>query len=303
MVKQLDEEALNSYREAGRIASEVRRLVPSLVKEGMRIIDICEAVEEAIRQRGAEPAFPCNVGVNEVAAHYTSPIGDLSTVPEGSLVKVDLGVHVQGYIADTAVTICFDNALSDMVMAVEEALDAAISAIEPGKRVSEIGAVIEQVIEGYGYKPIWNLTGHQLGRYVIHAGVSVPNVSRLNHGRFEKGKAYAIEPFATTLDGAGEVMNSPNTYIYRFSRRKKVRSSEAASMLAEIESRYKTLPFTPRWLVDRFGEEKVKTAFRQLIGAKCVTGYPVLVERRGRKVAQAEHTVIVERGGCYVTTA
>ncbi|MHA2408070.1 MAG: M24 family metallopeptidase, partial [Candidatus Ranarchaeia archaeon] len=158
----LSEDASRKYKEAGRIASAVRREVKTLVKVGAPIIEICEAVEKNIKAKGGSLAFPCNVCVNEVAAHYSSPPEDEKVIPKDAIVKIDLGVHIDGYIADTATTISLNREYDGMVVAVEKALDQAIKWIRPNVSIRQLGEVIQKTIEQYGYKPIWNLTGHQM---------------------------------------------------------------------------------------------------------------------------------------------
>jgi len=293
-------EEREAYLKAGLIASRVREEVRSRVKVGARILDICEFVERRIRELGGEPAFPCNVGVNHVAAHYTSPPGDPKTIPDGSLVKVDLGVHVDGYIADTAFTVCFNPELEPLVEAVERALEAALEAVRAGVRVSHIGSIIEGKIRGMGLKPIRNLTGHGLARYTIHSGEIIPNVASGHRGRLREGGAYAIEPFATTRSGRGEVAGAPERYIFRLVKLKRM-GGLAGEMLEYINERFKTLPFSERWLVERFPQGRTE-GLSTLLRSKALMAYEVLVERSFKPVAQAEHTVIVERDGCIVIT-
>jgi methionyl aminopeptidase len=184
--------ALECYRKAGRIVGQIRRSVPSLVQEGARLIDICQEVEDMTAQLGGKPAFPCNVDVNEVAAHYTSPLGDVLQVPKGSLVKIDFGVHIEGFIADSAVTVSQNPILLPMISAAEEALKRALEIVRPEVRTSDIGALIQQTIERRGFKPIWNLTGHVIERYTIHTGESIPNVGRMGGGKFKEGDAVTV---------------------------------------------------------------------------------------------------------------
>jgi methionyl aminopeptidase len=300
----LSKESLSFYREAGHIATKVRDSVKRLVKKDMPIIKICEIAEKMIIKKGGKPAFPCNVCVNEVAAHYSSPLKDKRTIPKGSLVKVDIGVHVNGYIADTATTISLDPKYDKMIYAVEEALARAIKVIRPGIRVSEVGKAIEKTIEKYGYKPIENLSGHQVGRYVLHAGKSIPNVSKLGiFGRSEikEGEVYAVEPFLTSHNGSGEVKSTSEAYIHRFQKQRSVKSPQAKRLLKKIKNNFRNLPFSQRWF-HGFSEEELNSAFQELFSRRCLASYPSLIEKKRNPVAQAEHTVIVTKEGCYKTT-
>ncbi len=298
----LTSEALDCYRKAGRIVSKVRRLVPQIVKEGMHVLDLCERVEGAINDLGGKPAFPCNVGINEVAAHYTSPPNDSSVIPSGAVVKIDFGAEVEGYIADSAITISFTPEYEPMTLAAEEALKSAIEGLRPRIRVSEIGALIHKTIVERGYKPISNLTGHKVDRYIIHTGKAIPNVPSINGSRIETGEVYAIEPFVTSQSAAGSVRDLDKAFIYRAHREKGVRTEEAKKLLAYIKRNHRTLPFSTRWLRKASPIQRLDDVFLELLSSKCVIAYPVLVEATGKPVAQAEHTVAIIEDGCEVLT-
>lgn len=289
-------EILEKYFQAGRIAMKVREEIRGIIREGMPLIEVCEIVEERIRSLGGKPAFPCNISVNEIAAHYTSPPDDKSVIPERSLVKVDIGVHIDGYIADTAVTVCFNPEYEAMVFAAEKALEAAIKLIRPDMPIPKVSSKIQAVIEQYGFKPISNLTGHEIGRYLIHAGKSVPNVSHVSLERFRLGKVYAIEPFVTVKEAAGRVVDGPEKNIFRFVRRKSLKNPEARSLLKFIEENFKTLPFAERWLSRYYGGE-YKRPFLEILSSKCLMAYPVFVEASLKPIAQAEHTIYISRNG------
>ncbi|UCD45471.1 MAG: type II methionyl aminopeptidase [Candidatus Bathyarchaeota archaeon] len=296
-------EATKPLMEAGRIAAKAREEARSFVDVGKPVIEICDFVEETIKRLGGEPAFPCNVDIDSVAAHYTSPAGDTTIIPQGSLVKVDIGVHVDGYIADTAVTVCFEPSRMGLVEAAEAGLDAAISNVRTGARASDIGATIERAIRGRGAIPIRNLTGHMMTRYLVHAGQSIPNISGTRGQALMEGEVYAIEPFAVPQDAAGNVTDGAPSNIYQFRKKRNVRGDAAKRMLKFIQSSYRTLPFASRWVLCKFPGSGGSEAFSELLGSKCIYSYPQLVERSHAPVAQAEHTVIVTGDGCVVTTA
>jgi methionyl aminopeptidase len=298
----MPEEDLQKYRQAGKIAREVREEVKRTVKEGMPIIDVCEKAERLTREKGGKPAFPCNVSVNEVAAHYTSPPKDKQTIPEKSIVKVDIGVHVDGYIADTATTICFDPEYEDMVDTAKEALEKAVELLRPGLSITRFGSSIQKVIKTRGFKPVSNLTGHLISRYVIHAGKSLPNVFNLSASRIKEGEVYGVEPFVTVVDAAGKVEDLREAHIFRYAKTKSLKNSCAKKILNYIRKNFQTLPFTERWLSKFFSSSSYKTAFSELLLSKAVVGYPVFVEASRKTVAQAEHTILIVKDGCVVLT-
>ncbi|MEM3048411.1 MAG: type II methionyl aminopeptidase [Candidatus Bathyarchaeia archaeon] len=295
-------EALEKYLEAGRIAAKLKNEVSRIVKVETPLLEICERLENLTFKLGGEPAFPLNIGVDDVTAHYTSPAEDESRIPEDSIVKIDLGIHIQGYIADTAVTLTFNPNYEDLAASTEEALKAAVEAIKPGVKVSQIGAVIEKTINRFGYKPIRNLMGHRIERYSLHTGKSIPNVSGFEGGTVMEGEIYAVEPFATLQNATGLVRDSPKRYIFRYVKERRLKSKDAKAILEHVKNNYRTLPFASRWLAARFPRDVVMRSFKELMESRCIHSYNVLVEASGKPVAQAEHTVIVERDGCRVIT-
>jgi methionyl aminopeptidase len=298
----ISKEVLQKYEKAGKIAREVREEAKNLVHEDILLIDICERVESLIRKKGGKPAFPCNVSVNEVAAHYTSPPFDKQVVPKDSVVKVDIGVHIDGYIADTAVTVCFSQEQKILVDIAEKALQMAVKILRSGLSFSRFGSAIEGVIRDNGLKPISNLTGHQVGRYLIHAGKSLPNVSHLSLSRISEGEIYAVEPFVTVADAAGRVGNSSDAYIFRFMKQKTLNNPYAKQLLDFIKENFFTLPFAERWLQDAVPPKHFREAFSELISSRSLMSYPVFIEASRKPVAQAEHTVLIEKDGCRVLT-
>jgi len=296
------EEEMQKLLQAGKIAREVREEMQRTVKEGMPIIDVCEKVENLIREKGGKPAFPCNVSVNEIAAHYTSPPNDKQVIPENSLVKVDIGVHVDGYIADTATTICFNPEYSDMVNTAEEALETAVETLRPGLSVTRFGSTMQKVIKTRGYKPVSNLTGHLIRRYVIHAGKSLPNAFNLSTSRVKEGEVYGVEPFVTTADAAGRVEDMPEAYIFRYMKDKSLKDPYAKQILKYIKNNFRTLPFTERWLTKFASNSHYRSAYSELLSSKALLSYPVFVESSRNLVAQAEYTVLIEKDGCRVLT-
>lgn len=296
------EEDLQKQQRACKIAREVREEMRRTVREGMPIIDICEKAEALIREKGGKPAFPCNVSVNEVAAHYTSPPNDKQTIPERSIVKVDLGVHVDGFIADTAASVCFHPEYVDMVNTAEEALEKAVEILRPGLSMTRFGSAIQKVIKTRGFKPISNLTGHLIRRYIIHAGKSLPNVFNLSTSRVKEGEVYGVEPFVTVANAAGRVDNLREAYIFRYSKHKSLKDPYAKQILNYIKQNFKTLPFTERWLTKFASSSNYKNAFSELLSSKSVISYPVFVEASRNLVAQAEYTVMIVKDGCVVLT-
>lgn len=287
-------EKFENHRKAGRILAQVRDEAAERVEVGSGYLALSEWVEQRIVELGGEPAFPVNISVDEEAAHGAAAPGDERTIGE-EMVKLDIGVHIDGWLADTAVTVDFSGRES-IVEAASEALDAAVELVEPGIETGVIGAEIESVIDGYGYNPVVNLTGHGLGHWEQHTAPSIPNRSVSQSDTLEVGDVVAIEPFAT--DGAGKVSEGQDEQIYTLEREATVRNRASREALEVIVEEYKTLPFAVRWL----DTPRAQMALRRLEQQNIVHGYPVLKEQAGNVVGQREHTIIVTEDGCEVTT-
>jgi methionyl aminopeptidase len=290
----MNDEILENYREAGRIASRILSQGAQEIRIDGSYLELIESIENRVRDAGADLAFPLNLSLNEDAAHDTASLGDQRLFAKGDVAKLDLGIHVNGYIADTATTIDLGNN-SLLVDASKEALEAAIRTVRPGVTTGELGSAIQQEIESRGYRPISNLTGHGLAQYVQHCPPAIPNVGIAGGVVLEEGMVFAIEPFATT--GSGHVGEKTRTEIYSQISNKPVRIPAARTIVEKIRDR-KGLPFARRWL----GEKKLDIAIPSLLRAQVLHGYPVLADIPGSLVSQHEHTLIVTADGCTVTT-
>ena len=290
------------YLRAGKIAGQVREIVRGTDWRGKTVYEICQYVEEQIVKRGAKCAFPVNTSINEVAAHYTAEPDDPTTIADGDLVKIDLGAQINGYIADTAVTVCYDARFDRLVQTAEDALNNAMSMSKIGVKASDIGRTIEAVIKQSGFRPIANLSGHSLDRYTIHAGRTIPNIWSIGGFTLSADSAYACEPFVTMSHGGGFVRNGTIKNIFALNTRKKTKNDEADKMLDYIWNEFNMLPFALRWLVKRWEVKEATSLLDHLIKTKAVKAYPVLVEVNEQRVAQAEHTFIPNENGVTITT-
>ena len=292
----------DDYFRAGKIAGEVRENVRKTDWTGKTVYEICEHVESEIIKRGAKCAFPVNTSINEVAAHYTAEPNDPLTIKDDDLVKIDLGAQINGYIADTAVTVCYNPEFDNLVQAAELSLSNAMSMIKVGVKSSDVGRTIEKTIKQMGFLPIANLSGHSLDQYTIHAGKSVPNIWSIGSFTFNENQAFACEPFVTTGDGLGFVHEGKIKNIFALSSRKKTKDKEADKMLDYIWQNFNLLPFALRWLTNEWEEKEARNLLEVLVKKKAVHAYPVLVEGNGQRVTQAEHTFIPNETGVTITT-
>ena len=284
----MDKDIEEKYIKAGKIASEARNYGKSLIVEGALLIEVLDKIEEKIFELGGKPAFPAQISLNNIAAHYCADPDDTTMFKKGDVAKLDIGVHVDGYVADTAVTIDLgDN--SSLVDASRNALEKALSLATPGRKVSEIGKAIHDEIAKMGFSPVKNLSGHGVGKFIIHGPPSIPNYETGEHVTLKEGMVIAIEPFASK--GIGMIHETDTANIFMLTSKKPVRSQITRDVLKEIE-KYEGLPFTTRWLTKKFPAIKVRVALRELLQLGALRAFPPLPDKG--LVSQAEHTVIVK---------
>jgi methionyl aminopeptidase len=295
----IPKEELAKYREAGAIAAGIRTDMLRSMKVGDNLLTIAQKIEGMIAKAGAKPAFPVNISINEVAAHYTPQLSEQKTIAKGDLVKVDVGAHVDGYLAYMAFTWCSEK--DPLIKATQDALDAGIAAIRPGATISEVSAAIYGSIEKAGFGPVVNLSGHGVERYDFHGKISIPNVPNGNSYAFKEGEVLALEPFVAA--SAVHVDESGPIEIYQFIQRRPVRMPEARKVMELSEKDFSGFPFAKRWLSGKVSPLRLNMALMELERCGAVRSYPILKDMQGRRIAQAEDTIIVSNEPIVTTRA
>lgn len=295
------EKSVKNFQEAGKIAGSILREVPKLVLPGESFLDIAESLEKMIIDAGGRPAFPANISINDIAAHFTPELENKTLVGETDVVKIDIGVHIEGCIGDTAITVDLSNEQGKLVESSEEALSAAISMMRPGVKAGLIGTAIEHEITSRGFKPIENLTGHKIEPYLLHAGVEIPNIASSASYELQEGDIFAIEPFSSA--GSGRVADTSQVEIFALQSTPKLRMKYSRELLTHIVHNYFSLPFAERWLSGVFKSRLTLTSsLRELLNSGALHPYPVLRDTGRGLVAQREHTVIIEHDSAKVLT-
>lgn len=313
----------DEYLTAGNIASKVVKIAKKNIIAGMLVSDLINFVESKIKEFGGSLAFPCCVSINSVASHYTSGLDDNTLLLSGDLVKVDLGVHVNGYIADTAFSSivmgdnpeimpenmpgrnnnekidCMLDKKSQLIDTTNLALENAISIIREGVTLSSIGSIIEKTAREKSLYPIRNITGHSIDRFNLHSGIKVPNYDNKSDYKLEEGDCIAVEPYLSTSENDTISGNSGNIFYYL--RRRPFYDDYTCRLLDRISHRYTRLPFAARHL-ENYQSNEFKKSFDLLVDARALYPVPMLLQPDALPVCQFEHTIIVEKRGCIVTT-
>lgn len=290
------------YVRAGKITRQVRSWVMERIRPGKGYAELAQEVEREIIGRGGKPAFPCGIGVDAVTAHYAPESGDERRIHENDVVKVDFGVHVDGYVADTATTVTHNPEFQSLLEATERALSSAIATVKRDPRTGEIGRVVNEEAKSHGFKTISNLSGHTVDRYIVHAGKSIPNLFMPNLPALKKNEVFAVEPFLTLGDAAGYVVDSAKETIFSLASQRRLGVRELDEVIQMIWEERRTLPFTPRWFSEHYKEAKLRELLGKLKERKVVRSYATLVEASGKPVAQFEHTMALEESGLVILT-
>ena len=295
----MNPEEIEKWKTAGKLARDALHFGRNLIEAEESMLNVTEELELFVKKNGGELAFPTNLAVNNVGAHWTPSSKSSEIFCKGDVVKLDVGVHIEGYIGDNALTLEIGTTnYTKMIEASREALNAAINVAVAGVNVGIIGHAVQDTIEKYGYRPIANLTGHRIKRYNLHSGVSIPSIRERGGPTLNNGDIVAIEPFVT--DGAGRVGGKRNSNIYHLRQIRKVRDEKATELMKEIQDRYKGLPFAERWLHE-FQDDATKN-LQKLMRAGIISYYPVLDELGNGIVAQSEHTLLITNNGNEVLT-
>src|SRR5271157_3583602 len=286
-------------KEVGRVSFEALQYAKGLVKAGAGLLDVSEKIEGFIKNKGMQFAFPVNLSVNERAAHYTPLMDDKAVFAENDVVKVDLGARRKDVLGDCALTVDLSGRHAALVEAAEEALEAALSTVRAGRKLNEIGREVERIAKGKNFNPIRNLGGHGIEEGELHASIFIPNYDNGDATELEEGQVIAVEIFLT--EGSGYVVDGGEPQIFRKSGEATARSEDTRRMASFIDQNYGTYPFALRWLSKEFDSEfKIRSALSELASLGDLESFPVLVEKTGGLVAQAEKELIVEKDSCSI---
>ncbi len=291
----MDTETIQKLQKAGKVAAQVRREgAKKLAVPNTSFLEVMDYCEKRILELGGQIAW-AQMGVNDVAAHFCPEEDEAGVSREGDVIKVDIGVHLDGWIADNAMTVIVGNGKNseykDLLRASQNALKAAIKLVRPGVQLWQLGEAQYSEAEALGFTTVRNLSGHTIERYKIHAGISIPTFNNKDKTELQEGWQVALEPFVT--DGDGLIKEKGKATVFMVEKEKNARSLYARKILEEVKPQ-KGLPFTMRWLTRKFGKGTTALGLRELQQLGIVKPYSPLAEISGGMVAQFEHAMIVK---------
>ncbi|OSZ99883.1 Methionine aminopeptidase [Trichoderma parareesei] len=309
-VENLSSDFLSDYRQAAETHRQVRQWAQRNIKPGQTLTEIANGIEDSVRRllghdgltEGdsiiAGMGFPTGLNIDEIAAHYSPNAGDRVILQQNNVMKIDIGVHVNGRIVDSAFTMAFDPMYDNLLAAVKDATNTGVREAGIDVRLGELGGYIQEAMESYEceingttypIKSIRNIGGHTILPYRIHGTKSIPAVKSDDMTKMEEGDIFAIETFGSTGNGWVYDQGDVSHYALRADAPKvDLRLSSAKSLLNVIKKNFHTIPFCRRYL-DRIGQEKYLLGLNTLVKTGIVEDYPPLVDKKGSYTAQFEH--------------
>lgn len=306
------------FRKAAIVHRLIREDLRTHLRESVLFTDITKRANELV-EKYCRPicnetmgyAFPVGISVNEVIAHDTANIEDTRTFKTNDVVKIDLGIHLNGSIIDSAFTMIIGddeqtkNFYFPLLEATQDATYTGIALSGVDARLYEISEAISEVIgsyeleDGTQIKPIFGLGGHDILPYKVHGEkliLSVPHKTQKNI-KMKENEIYAIETYASTGSGkpnqenigkCNHFMIDDNVKKNYYNLRGKEKKNE---LMRWIMKDGKTLPFTQSWCSHIPNYENHLNYYREKRG---IIAYPPLSDTVGSKTSQFEHTIHIK---------
>ncbi len=292
-----EEEMLKTYAKVADIGKKTKAYARDIVPKSTSLLELADSLEGKIKELGGELAFPANLSINDQAAHYTPSAQDTTEIGDKDVLKVDLGVAIDGLMVDFAFTHDFGGENGKLVEATELAVQNALSVMKAGANTRDVGREIEKTLNAQGFKPVENLCGHLIEPYDLHAGVEVPNVERGNY-EFQEGEVFAIEPFGSTGSGSIREGDFLQIFMVKPDSNPQIRLPRSRELLHRILEEHVTMPFALRWYKD---VAMLNLSINDLTRNGVLEPFPVLEElKKGSFFAQAETTVRITADGVDV---
>lgn len=304
-------DVVTKYKAAADIANRALAEVVKQVQPERRIVELCKVGDEFIEKELSQVftkgkiekgiAFPTSISVNNCCGHFSPLNDDTTTIKEGDLVKIDLGVQIDGYISLVAHT-CFatispsaiTGRQADVVCAAHYAGEVAHRLIRPGRKNTEVTEAINKVAKEFNCNVLEGVLSHQLKRFVIDGNNVIISKETLDHKveefEFEELQCYCVDIVMSTGEGKSKELDTRTTIYKRAVEQNYLLKMKAARyVFNEINQRFPTFPFTVRALDEKRG----KLGITEMLKHDLLYPYPVLYEKQGEYVAQFKFTVLL----------
>ncbi|XP_036337149.1 proliferation-associated protein 2G4 [Rhagoletis pomonella] len=316
---------VTKYKLAGEIANKTLKAIIDLCVADASVRDICNKgdsliVEETNKVYKKEKdlkkgiAFPTCLSVNNCVCHFSPSKNDPDyTLKEGDVVKIDLGAHIDGFIAVAAHTVVIGSSTekkvtgrqADVVLAAYWAVQAALRLLKAGNSNYTITDAVQQISESFKCKPIEGMLSHELKQFKIDGEKTIiqnPNENqRKEHEKctFETHEVYAIDVIVSTGEGIGREKDTKVSIYKKTDENYMLKLKASRALLQEVKTKYGNMPFNIR----HFDEEtKARMGVVECVSHKMIEPFQVLYEKPTEYVAQFKHTVLLMPNGVNLVT-
>lgn len=317
---------VTKYKMGGDIANQALRLVVEAAKPGASVLSLCEKGDLYIMAETGKVfkkekemkkgiAFPTSVSVNNCVCHFSPLKSDPDhTLKDGDLVKIDLGVHVDGFIANVAhsfvVGASKENPITgrkaDVVKAAHLCAEAALRLVKPGNQNTQVTEAWNKIAQSFKCSPIEGMLSHQLKQHIIDGEKTIiqnpTDQQRKDHEKaeFEVHEVYAVDVLISTGEGKARD-GGLRTTIYKRDPSKQygLKMKTSRTFFSEVERRFDAMPFTLRAFED---EAKARLGVVECAKHELLQPFSVLQEKEGEFVAQFKFTVLLMANGPHRIT-
>merc|ERR1712214_98341 len=320
-----DDLVVTKYKMAAEITNKVLKEGVAMCVAGASVREICAKCDERVEEETAKAfkkdkkvqkgiAFPCCVSVNNCICHFSPMNSDPDvTLKDGDMVKIDLGAHIDGFIAVVAHTVVVgsskDNKVkgraADAIMAAHLASEAALRLVKPGNETYTITETVQKIAESYDYKPIEGMLSHQLEQNRIDGEKTIiqnpSEAQRKEHDKFdfELHEVYAIDVLISSGEGHGREKDARVSIYKKTDETYMLKMKNSREFFTAVNKKFGPMPFNLRSLDS---ETKAKMGVVECVTHKLVVPFQVLYEKESEVVAQFKFTVLLMPNGPHRIT-
>ena len=302
---------LSDYRKAAIIHRLVRSNILRKIHDGVSFLEIIkeadDSVSKFIKDGDGGFAFPLGISVNEIMAHDTAMLNDERKLKKNDIVKIDLGIHINGCIIDSAFTTIVDgdpdvNSYYDpLIQATKDATYTGICLSGVDAELYDISEAIQEVIESYELedgtpiRAVRGLGGHDILPYRVHGKkliLCVPHKSQENI-RMNEGEFYAVETYASTGNGNCKMKSIEMCNHFMINENVKMSKQMKKNPVVECEeTKNNSLPFTQRQIANI---KQIQKHMNEGVRNRSIVAYPPLIDKKGSMTSQFEHTIHIKK--------
>lgn len=315
-----DDVVVTKYKMAGDMANAIMKKLILECKDGASARALCEHGDKMILEETSKVfkkekdmkkgiGFPTCISINNVICHFSPLYSEGDTlIKDGDVVKIDFGVHVDGFIAALSHTVVVGSSKenkitgrkADVLLAAYYATEIAQRLVKPGNTNTQVTEAIQKVAEQFKCKPVEGMLSHQLKQNVIDGEKTIiqnpTDAQKKDHKKceFELNEVYAVDILISTGDGKAKERETRTTVYKRTDIQYALKMKASRNFYSEVCNKFTMMPFTLRAFED---EKKARLGVNECTNHELIIPYPVLYEKDGEYVAQVKYTVLLMPNG------